>query len=377
MITGFRLDPPSQHRARPMVLHIDECFGVGTYIVIRNIIAGLADRFDFAVLFGNRCDRSDATLHRDFPDVELRRWRHAFRDIRPADDLRALHQAVREIRRLNPDVVHCHSSKAGVLGRVAAALTGRLPRCIYTPHGISFCQTGHSRSQRRLFRRIEHTIATWGGVVVACSDSEKDALSNAGIQSVLIRNGVVPQQRRACSPIRARPPWRVITAGRIVAQKQPDRFNDLARLFLHRSDLEFRWVGDGELRSLLTSPNIAVLGWRTREEVDEEMVNADVYCSTSSSEGLPLAGLEAMSFGLPLLMSECIGNCDLVRLGNGYLFRDTSDAARWLTEALAMPQRLSRLGERSRQLVELEFSLAEMLAAYGSLYEQLSAGGRT
>jgi len=376
MVVGATAVPrgelPSRLGSRLRVLHIDECFGVGTYRFLQPLTSQTSDRFEHALLFGNRSNRSAEELRADFPDVELRRWPHAVQKIRPFTDLLAVLEAIQEIRRFRPNIIHCHSSKAGALGRIAAIVTGHSSRTVYTPHGISFCQSGHAPSHIRLFKLIEWSLARCGGVVVACSDSERDAIEEAGIRSVLIRNGTAPRSPNVRHIERTRPPWRVISVGRFVAQKEPARFDAIARAFLDRRDVEFRWVGEGELRDRLTSPNITILGWRPSNEVFEELSAADIYCSTSSSEGLPLAVLEAMSCGLPLLLSDCVGNRDLVRSNTGRLFKDVSSGIRKLTEMLAMPEALPELGKGSREVAEREYSLFAMLESYSLLYEHQS-----
>ena len=89
---------------------------------------------------------------------------------------------------------------------------------------------------------------------------------------------------------------------------------------MNNSNLQFIWCGDGELRAELTSPNIKCTGWMERKELEIYLANADIYLSTSLWEGMPLSVLEAMSIGLPVVLSDCVGNRDLVE-NNGFYIK--------------------------------------------------------
>src|SRR5690606_32152569 len=94
------------------------------------------------------------------------------REISPINDLLAVYQMIIKIRKIKPDVIHLHSSKAGVLGRIAAK-TFPKAKLYYTPHGYSFVREDISKKRKKLFWTIEKTISTlFGGITIACGDSE-------------------------------------------------------------------------------------------------------------------------------------------------------------------------------------------------------------
>ncbi|MQJ98206.1 glycosyltransferase, partial [Escherichia coli] len=120
-----------------------------------------------------------------------------------------------------------------------------------------------------------------------------------------------------------------MTCGRITEQKNPTLFNQIAAAFAQRQDVKFVWIGDGEneQRALLTSTNIVVTGWYSKAEVESTVRAADLYLSTSLWEGLPFSVLEALSLGKCLLLSDCVGNRDLVKDGyNGFSFLTAEEA---------------------------------------------------
>ena len=206
--------------------------------------------------------------------------------------------------------------------------------------------------------------------MVACSPSEARELEVAGIKALMIQNGIAPVPR--CESKKNCAPWKIIAVGRATAQKNPALFNRIAEAFADRKEFEFIWIGDGELRGQLSSPNIQVMGWKSQQEVLVKLREAHLYLSTSLWEGLPLSGLEAMSSGLPLLLRRCVGNVDLIQRGNGNLFENAADAIRQIPEMLLSPDHLKAMGEASRRASDEYFSLDKMTQGFGALYLNLA-----
>ena len=100
-------------------------------------------------------------------------------------------------------------------------------------------------------------------------------------------------------------------------------FNRIAESFPH---FEFTWIGDGDLRDKLISPNIAITGWKTREEVLEILNEQDVFILCSLWEGLPISLLEAMYLKKICITSDSIGNKDVIIDGkNGFIATEIED----------------------------------------------------
>ena len=104
-------------------------------------------------------------------------------------------------------------------------------------------------------------------------------------------------------------PFTVYTLGRICYQKNPALFNEIAESL---PDVKFVWIGDGELREQLTSKNIEITGWADRSTAIRYAVNADVFLLPSRWEGLPISLLESMYMKKVCLVSNVIGNRDVV-----------------------------------------------------------------
>ncbi|MFO1463703.1 MAG: glycosyltransferase [bacterium] len=351
------------------ILHLVEAFGGGVYFFLRDLLnRPELEQFDFEIFYGVRCKLDEHQLKNDFPKAKLVYWPHVQREIRPYLDIKALCGAYRMIQDSNPDVIHCHSSKAGVLGRASAVLAGKRNSIVYSPHGLSFLKLDDPQWKRSFYKYIERVFAKMAGIVVGCSPSEVQMLNENKIPAKLIQNGVLypalPVERKFDHPIR------IVTVGRINVQKNPSLFNEIAEAM---PELEFLWVGDGDLRDSLTAKNIRITGWRPREEISRILKDAHLYLSTSLWEGLPLSVLEGMANGLPLLLKDCVGNVDLVKKGNGYLFREKDEAILKLKEMVSNPSSLEYKGKVSQQVLRESFSIEEMARSYRKLYSEMVA----
>lgn len=160
------------------------------------------------------------------------------------------------------------------------------------------------------------------------------------------------------------------TTGRLTYQKNPVLFNEIAKAFRGDARIKFLWIGDGELAEAIElAENVVVTGWLTAAEVQKKLRDVDIYISTALWEGLPYAVLEAMNAGKALLLSDCIGNRDLVQNGrNGYLYQTKSDAISDIKTLLYNPLMMKKLGINSYQLIKQKFSLNDMQAKYRELY---------
>lgn len=295
-------------------------------------------------------------------------WSGASREVNVFKDVLSLINLYKLLKKLNGDVVHLHSSKAGFLGRIACWLLGKRA-VIYTPNGLAFLRKDTSALHRKLYVLYEKFAAKICGQVVACSRSEADALIAEGIPSTFVNNGT----RIFDFEQDSEPPKiiRIATTGRITRQKDPVLFNAIAHKFADNPSISFIWIGDGELRHHLTSPNIEVTGWVTHDEVISQLHSVDIYLSTAGWEGLPFAVIEAMNMKKPLLLTKCVGNVDLVKTGmNGFLFEEVAEAVTRIEYFVKNPGCLIAFGAQSHAIAEAEFDVTKMAASYEQIYER-------
>lgn len=350
------------------IVHITECLAGGVLTFIRNLTEALAD--DEHILIYSDRDNTPKNVNELFGEnVKLVYWKNAGREISAIQDTKALFEL---ISLLNPykdaDVVQLHSSKAGFLGRVACKLLG-FKKVFYLPHGLSFAREDVSAKKKRFYVTLEKIGNLFCGDYIASCNSEKAILEKNGIHNVhVINNGIdvnpeKPTYRKFSYPLV------VGTMGRLTFQKNPSLFDEIAEAFKDDDRVRFIWLGGGELKDdIRERPNTTVTGWIPLDEVQSSIKKLDVYISTALWEGLPISVLEAMNLGKPLVLSDCIGNVDLVNRDNGYTFRTRDQAIKSLRQLADHPEELESKGLASYELLEQEFSIDHMKSCYLKLY---------
>ncbi|AKD04457.1 glycosyltransferase [Pontibacter korlensis] len=354
------------------IVHVVECFAAGTAHFI-NLLTQYTS-CEHIVIHGERRDEISAeAVKAKFPQgVTFIQWKNAQREIRPGKDLMALRELTTILKNLKDiDVIHLHSSKAGFLGRAACFILG-LKNVIYTPNGASFARADVSTKNKSLYILLEKVADKLAGEVVCCSPSEAQSYEKIGINTSFINNGTSiptldPETPQPCKGA----PFRIVTCGRITEQKNPKLFNQIASFFKQQQDITFTWIGEGamEQRAVLNSGNIKVTGWLPKREVEDILTRADLYLSTSLWEGLPFSVLEALSLGKCLLLSDCVGNRDLVKNGyNGYSFLTADEAISRIQWLMRNQESVKQMGRNSREWSEKEFDIELVSKQYQNLY---------
>lgn len=359
------------------IIHITEALGGGVAHSLSQLAkAQAADGHQVIVVHSVRPDTPLDLLPVLYPAPIDRRVMEMVTAINPVADMKALWQIVALLKTENPDVIHLHSSKAGVLGRFAALMLGLRNRVFYSPRGFSFLREDVSPAKQKLFLRLEQFASKLGGTVIGCSGTEADlARSEVGhARTCLVENSVdltaVPVASGSSTDH-----VRVVTSGRICYQKAPWRFRDMAK---GCADLpaEFVWLGDGDLRADLMvnsalHTNVAIAGWLARAGVYVELAKADVFVLPSLWEGMPLALIEAQAAGLPAVVSNVVGNRDVVIHGETGFVCDTDEDLIQKTRLLLQDSALrQKMGKAAREMAAVRFSVErmhrEMMAVYNT-----------
>jgi glycosyltransferase involved in cell wall biosynthesis len=292
------------------------------------------------------------------------------RDIHPISDFRACLRLAEMLRVIRPDILHLHSSKAGAIGRIAARLTG-VPS-VYSTHGMAYLRTDVGVFSRALYFALEWVLGPIGTVSVACSPSELQSMRAIPGRKMDIPNGI---DLATLPPPPERPGndnLKIALCGRITAQKNPKLACQIAKL----SPREWRWVwlGDGELGDMVAKAGIVVSGWQSRAKAIAMLGACDVLLHTSSWEGMPIAILEAMALGLPVVATNAVGNRDLViQDKTGFIAVDAAGFVTALKTLAASSERRHRLGSAGRRRVEQEFDQSKLAARWLALYENFRA----
>lgn len=318
------------------------------------------------------------------------------REVRPLRDLRALRSLAALFRRERPDVVHTHSSKAGVLGRWAAALAG-VKVVVHSVHGFGFTP-GQSPVVRGLFLGAEHLTSRVTDHFICVSRSNLAEGVRRGLfrrdRATLVRSGfdlaAFTTGARDRAGLRrelgfAADAVVVATVSCLKPQKDPATLAGvIARVLEHHPETRFLVAGDGALRADLEARLAAaraghavrLLGWR--DDIPRLLRAADLLLHTSRWEGLPRVLPQAMAAGLPVVATAVDGAPEVVRDGDtGFLAapRDVDALAAAVSRLVAEPALRHRLGARAASRVA-EFDVARLVPAQQDLYDRLLAASR-
>lgn len=307
------------------ILYLVEAMGGGVVTYIETLANGLIDEFDFTIAYGKR-DQTPEDLEDHFDQrVKLVEIKHFTRPVNPIKDFLSYREIKKIIKEEKPDLIHLHSSKAGALGRLFFCKKNY--KMIYTPHGYSFLMQDAKFIMRKAYHLIEKICGRKNCLTVACGRGEWEESLKVSKESTFISNGVdinfIDEVLK--DDEKKDDKFRVYTVGRVEFQKNPELFNEIAEML---PNIEFVWIGQGELEKKLTSPNIKVTGWMSREEVFKSANQCDVFILPSRWEGLPLALLEAMYMKKACIVSDVVGNRDIVHNGvTGYICETAEDFA--------------------------------------------------
>lgn len=299
------------------ILYVVEAMGGGVFTYVVDLANKLVNDFDMYIAYAVR--PQTPANYKDYFDkrVHLIEVKSFCREIKPAQELKAI-QEVKEIaEEVKPDIIHLHSSKAGVIGRIA--FNGKDIPLFYTPHGYSFLMQNYKPAKRMMFKAIETVMAKRNCTTISCSPSEHEETLKLTKRAVYVNNAInVNELEKQLAKVeKVDHPFTVFTLGRICYQKNPSLFNSIAEAM---PDTRFLWIGDGELRNELKSKNIEITGWVERQKALELSMNADVFLLPSLWEGLPISLLEAMYMKKLCVVSNVIGNRDVIHSGdNGYV----------------------------------------------------------
>ncbi|WP_279117836.1 glycosyltransferase [Fusobacterium varium] len=349
------------------ILHVIECFSGGVYDFVRDFIDETPN-YNYTILYGKR-ENLKENFEDDFrEDTNFILWKNAKREISIRNDFLALKELLNLLKKEKFDIIHLHSSKAGFLGRVAARVCNQQNKVIYTTHGISFLRKDISNRKLQIYIFLEKIGSLCGGKTIACSKSEAEFIQSKGIKCNYIDNGIKLGNKESGVPKKENEKLKIVTVGRITIQKNPELFHKIAENFIKNKNIEFIWIGDGELKEQLSSKNIKITGWLDQKEVHQQLIEADVYLSTASWEGLSLAVLQAMENYLPLLLSDCVGNIDLVKEDyNGFLFKTKEEAIEKIKFLIKDKEKIEKLGVNSYLLLRKEFNIQNMVGKYKKL----------
>ena len=315
--------------------------------------------------------------------VQVVETRHLVRPIQPLKDIRALRAVMSILRECAPALVSCHSSKAGILGRIAARIMG-IP-VIFTAHGWAFTE-GVPELQRLAYRTIERLCAPLSDHIVTVCRYDRQLAVAARIASpnriTTIHNGMplLPPVHRTARKPGASMATRIGMVARFDSQKDHETLLcALARLRDKVWRLQLIGGGDTSKVARMAADldlldRIEFVG--ESSNVPNLLADLDIFCLISRWEGFPRSILEAMRAALPVIASDVAGVRESVEDSlTGYVVPVGDDRllAKSLGELIDLPGLRIAMGNRGRNRFENRFTLEHMLRPTLSLYQAVVA----
>ncbi|HQP91593.1 MAG TPA: glycosyltransferase family 4 protein [Candidatus Omnitrophota bacterium] len=324
------------------------------------------------------------------PGAKVKIVKYLKREPDPFFDILSVFMLARYMRKNRIDIVHTHSSKAGIVGRFAARLAG-IPVVIHTIHGWGF--HGYQNSLASWFYIQMERIAagfTTKFIAVTHSDIRKGLKCRIGRESQYFMNrcgitfGEKTMPKEAVSKKRrllglAEEDMVIGTVACFKKQKNHvDLIECASNICKDHPNAKFLLVGDGALRPKIVAlinryglqNNVQLLGWR--RDVNELLQLMDVFMLTSLWEGLPVSVLEAQSMGLPVVAYNVCGVNEAIKDGvNGFLVRtgDIELLCDRLGQLLSNAALRKRMGDMGKCVISTdEFSSAKCVSRTIELY---------
>lgn len=337
--------------------------GVGVYV---NLLVGNIDSKSFkSILISNNNDKNIPIKDKSNKEID-KFYVNLRREINIINDFKCLIQIISALKKIKPNLIHCHSAKAGILGRIAG-LYLNIPT-LYTPHAFSYLST-NNKIKRYLYKSIEKCFKFTSSKLLCCSASESDrAINDLKIKSlkVLQWNNSIPDiVISAKNPVIKKLPEKYLcTIGRPSYQKNFEMMIDVIKIVKKEiSKIHLVLLGVGHhapetahIKKLIKlkklENNITLIPWVNRNQSLNILKESMFYISTALYEGLPFSVIEALALAKPCVVSNVDGNKDLIiEKHNGFLIDnfDKLEMAKKIIDLYQNKELLLRLSNNSRK----------------------------
>jgi len=358
----------------------------GPAVIVAELMRGIdSSRFE-QILITGYCDETEADfLDEVATDIKATRIAGLGRSVSPIADFTAFLGLIKTIKTFKPDVIHTHTAKAGVLGRLASIIAGRGAIRIHTFHG-HLLHGYFAGWKTKLVVLIEKFFAKRTHHLIAIGTEVKRELIAAGIgtasQYSVFFPGLPEPHTVSKTEIRKNlelAPTAIYCTfvGRLTQIKRPDRLLDVAAAMVKREvAIHFLIAGEGELfesskaRAAAEKLPVTFLGWR--KDIDDLFAASDIAILSSDNEGIPLTLIQAAQAGLPILAPAVGSISDIVENDKtGFLTSPQPGAMASALSALATDEALrNRLGAAGKIHAHEYFSLERMLRDHTEIYNR-------
>ncbi|GLB48133.1 glycosyltransferase [Neptunitalea lumnitzerae] len=314
------------------------------------------------------------------------------REISIVKDLKCVYETVKILRKEKPDLIHAHSAKGGIIGRLAS-LFYKVP-VLHTPHAYSYLSAS-SPLAKTVYLTIEKIFRRFNSYLLATSDSEM----NRGLKEVGYRKKRVIVFKNSVLPIKNTPdtakvfeefnlkPNYICTVGRPSYQKNIEMMiKVIAQLKIAIPNIHLVVMGVGEyspnkdsivkmIDDLGLQKNVSLIEWIEREKIFTIIKESWLYISTSRYEGLPYSIIESLALSKACVVTECDGNVDLIEDGfNGYIVKqdDVPTMVKRIDKLYHEEKLRARFESNSHMVFDEIFNLEKNIPILESIYSRYS-----
>lgn len=297
------------------------------------------------------------------PRVKQEHIKTLVRELSPVNEFKTLFSLRQLYKKYQPDIIHLHSSKVGILGRIA------FPKCkiVYTVHGFDSIRIAY-----RKYLPIERYLQNWCHAIVGVSQYDKCKMKDEGIvhNVHVVYNGIQKpkdlMKRNPFTQLSNRP--RVLCIARLTPQKNHDLFLKVAALM---PDVDFFWIGNQEEPDFNYSNNVHFLG--SLQHADSYINYADLLMLPSNYEGLPMVIIEALALSKPVVASRVGGIAEIVRDGvNGFALENRAELfVEKIRILLNDKEMYKKLCKESFSIYQNELTVDKMVDGYKNIYSTI------
>jgi glycosyltransferase involved in cell wall biosynthesis len=358
----------------------------GPAVLVADLMRNLDYQKFSTVLVTGYCDENESDyLDEVAQDVAAVRISGLGRSVSLLKDLGAFFMLIKEIRKFKPDVIHTHTAKAGVLGRLAGLIAGPKAKRVHTFHG-HLLHGYFSRSKTRIVILFEKLLGLITYRFIAIGNVVKNDLVRAGIARDSKFEVIYPglQDLDEYPQVDAQKVLGLdqdkkylVFVGRLTTIKRPERLIDLARSLKDKHpECWLLIAGAGELLEALSAQAekeelpITFLGWR--KDIGMILSASDIAVLCSDNEGIPLTLIQASQAGLPIVSTDVGSVSDIVVNGHTGLLTDVSSKGfiKGVLSLLDDPSLGQRFGKAAQERAREFFSSRTMVEHHERLYLQ-------
>ncbi len=359
----------------------------GVAVLIANLMAGLdPNKFDLTLITGS-CDSTEEDyLEKIATSIPYMKVESLQRAISPRQDLLTFVRLWKILRDIDPAVIHTHTSKAGLIGRLVSKLAVPRAKRVHTFHG-HLLDGYFSPLKTRLITKLEQLLAKKTDALIAMGNQVKKDLLAVNVGSDSKFRVFFPGLKAA--NVHSKETSRIklevdsskvicLFVGRLTQIKRPDRLLDAIQILKGKNlDVQFLIAGDGELSNYVEARireealPVKMLGWV--KNTSEALSASDILVLCSDNEAVSLVLIEGSQYGLPLVSTNVGSVSDVViDHSTGYLTESTPESFADAIEKLVRDGQLRKMmGDAGKARATQYFSLERMIKDHADLYRSL------